>query len=315
VDLRRLAVPRRAVSLPWEPTYGGRFVIPVGRQHQPEFFEALVPMRERLACISRTHFELTWEPSGGGSPMLRKLSGNSLVLDNRAISPEEIVPVWDGVCLSFSGIGDNDPNFLLLRVVLRLHDDDSMADASNLAALSLAQGQQGVSEVSVPGPFGATQKRQAGSEVAVLECVHAEGTKLSRLAPEMRTILLPQEETLELGRQQQLGFFDELLKAAPQWLTYISRTHCRVTVFRAGMQPMQPGAGFVLQVENLSANVVLICGRQLAKGQSDAIAEGGTLAFVAKLRDSHEETQFLRFELRRIRSRSALTYDGGSAVH
>jgi len=61
----------------------------------------------------------------------------------------------------------------------------------------------------------------------------------------------------------------------------------------------------VLQVENLSANAVMVNGRQLAKGQTERVAEGGSLSFVAKPQNS-AETQFLCFTLRRARTARAL---------
>merc|ERR1712039_212068 len=94
------------------------------------------------------------------------------------------------------------------------------------------------------------------------------------------------------------------------WLAYISRTHLSVRISRGGMPggdsgvppPPTPCGGTkpMLNVENLSANAILLNGYHLMKGQSGCIVEGGTLAFVAKP-SSGLETEFLRFTLRRAR--------------
>jgi len=263
--------------------------------------------------------------------MLKRLSGHSLFLDDRAIGAEEAVPLQDGACLSFSGIGSADQNFLVFRISLRLGEEKAVVDHSVMAMRAQPEGRAsscsgascGRAEYRRPSPTQQQQqhttaaKNDSSGGVAVLECVHAEGADLSKIAPEFRTLVFSAGESLELGRQHQMGFFDELLKAEPQWLNYISRTHCRATLLQhaSGMPPMLSGMCFLLQVENLSANVVLICGRQLAKGHSDTIPEGGTLAFVAKVKDNAEETQFLRFELRRMRRHTMPSPLGKSTVH
>mmetsp|Transcript_50533 Transcript_50533/g.149020 ORF Transcript_50533/g.149020 Transcript_50533/m.149020 type:complete len:114 (-) Transcript_50533:3-344(-) len=107
------------------------------------------------------------------------------------------------------------------------------------------------------------------------------------------------DETLEVGRQHQHSFFDKLLQADPYWLTFISRSHCRVTlttVQAAGA----PAPQLRLKVENLSTNPIFVCGRPLTKGNADALGEGGTLAWIAKGKDD-KETTFIELRLRRAR--------------
>ena len=53
---------------------------------------------------------------------------------------------------------------------------------------------------------------------------------------------------------------------------------------------------FLIQVENLSSNPVMVNGRQLRKCEKGKMEIGGSLAFLAKSED--QETSFLEFSLR-----------------
>jgi len=106
-------------------------------------------------------------------------------------------------------------------------------------------------------------------------------------------------QAIELGRLRQHGFFEQLLQAEPAWLAFISRLHCRIT-------PLLPsedaGSQLRVQVENLSANVVLVSGCPLARGYRSIMTEGGSLAFVARRPGDTGgglDVEFLRFTLRR----------------
>lgn len=65
VELERLPQHRRRLHLfPALDKASGRFVAPVGRQHQNELFESWLPNEELRSCISRLAFEVSWIPSG-----------------------------------------------------------------------------------------------------------------------------------------------------------------------------------------------------------------------------------------------------------
>jgi hypothetical protein len=311
VELARMPLGFRAVAFAVDPS-SGRFAATVGRQHQPEFFEALVPKRDRLQCISRAHFELTWDPREGGRLALRKLSGNPLLVNEAPVETSTAVPIRDGTNIGFSGMSDTDPRFLVLRVALR--GRESVNAAGPHPAIAVARERRAMLARSPSQEQSSLAQKQqqtvAAAAAAVLECVHAQGGDPRWLSPESRVVALAEDEVLEVGRQHQLGFFEALLKAEPQWLGYISRTHLSVRLSRGGadgdgrVTPPRRGGAPVLQVENLSANAVMVNGRQLSKGQTECIAEGGSLSFVAKPQNS-AETQFLCFTLRRARSARA----------
>lgn len=293
LDLYTIQEALKALAFQVDPARG-RLVAQVGRQHQPDFFERLVPNKAKLAGISRSHFEMTWEPPASNAT-LRKLSGNTLLLDDRPVNANEAIIVSDGMRLAFSGMSESDPRFLVLRVTLK-----SRGAVSAEGAHPSIAARRRMSAPSYTPVLEGQQPSPQGSVAGVLHCVHAKGTDLSSMSRELTVIPLAVDEFIDIGRQHQLGFFERLLKSEPQWLGYISRSHCRLRLSTDAPSPGSPAD--VLRIENMSQNVVLVGGRVVSKGQDGTIGEGGTLAFVAAKAGS-EETKFLEFVLRRTRSR------------
>lgn len=296
VDLPSISAAKRALAFSVDLSYG-RWVVTVGRQHQPEFFELLVPSKELLTCISRSHFELLLDAPG--APLLRKLSGNPLLMDDRPLGLNEAVPLRDRAAISFGGTpgagSGGDRRFLVLTVQLR-SAQQVRAEGPHPAALA-ARAQ-------------APARMPSSAVAAVLECIKTIGTDVRTLSSEARAIALPLDAPVQVGRQHQVGFFDRLLQAEPSWLTFISRTHCVVQLSHGapptvGAAPSSPapstGLQHWLKVENLSSNPVFLQGRPLVKGRADIISEGSVLTFVAKGADD-KETVFLEFMLRRARA-------------
>jgi len=290
VVLQSVPLEKRTIVFTIDPECE-RFCAHVGRCHQPEFFEAMVPKKERFLCISRTHLELTWEPPAS-IPFLRKLSANHLFLDDRSVSTSESAPLPDGTRLDFSGASENDAHFLVLRVTLRRRN--VAAVEGHYPALTAYNERQNLST-----QVSRTTSSRSSDITAVLECIHATGADIGALAPEERVIILPLGETLEVGRQHQLGLFEHLLSAEPRWLGFISRAHVRVQLSRVLSGGVNSGSQHTLRIENLSLNPVSVGGRTLAKGAFESIGEGGTLAFLAT--SEKGEMVFLEFQLRRAR--------------
>merc|ERR1712007_68483 len=208
------------------------------------FFEAMVPKKERFLCISRTHLELTWEPPAS-IPFLRKLSANHLFLDDRSVSTSESAPLPDGTRLDFSGASENDAHFLVLRVTLRRRN--VAAVEGHYPTLTAYNERQNLST-----QVSRTICSRSSDITAVLECIHATGADIGAMAPEERVIILPLGETLEVGRQHQLGLFEHLLSAEPRWLGFISRAHVRVQLSRVLSGGVDSGSQHTLRMENLS---------------------------------------------------------------
>jgi len=118
------------------------------------------------------------------------------------------------------------------------------------------------------------------------------GLDLYSLPEADRIVELPLDSPLEFGKLKQPGFFERLLQAEPKWLSFISRTHCRIT-----LSSKQSNS---LTVENLSANVISVGEQKLPKNEKITIQEGGCLAFLAAPQPP-EEISFLVFAFRQVR--------------
>jgi hypothetical protein len=250
--------------------------------------------------------------------MLRKLSQNPLMVDNRPVDAAEAIPIPDGTRLSLGASADaQQVKFLVFRVTIR-SQGAVKAEGAHPAAKTARRNsapsfhmQAVVEHSNVPAPAGL---------VAVLECTYARGVDVARLGPELRAIHLT-KDTIDIGRHHQVNYFEKLLANEPQWLGFISRSHCRAQLigddsgagrgWNLGNSGQQPGTGqqhrpagssgrLVLRVENLSQNVVVVGGALVAKGRAATILEGGKIGFVAKS-DGSAETKFLELMVRRAK--------------
>jgi len=272
-------------------------VVSVGRLHQVGFFEKLLPRKERLTAISRAHFELMWDANVANAVRLKKVSGNPLLLNNRPLANNEVALLQDGATISFSSASEGeDVRFLELCVALRSRTavrNEGMHPANQTPPTPPPQ--------RAPTPPQATLAAKAvgswqAGTVAVLECTSAIGIDVTTLPLAERVIELPLHSMVEIGKQKQPGFFTRLLEAEPKWLSFISRTHCRVQL----TCPTFPSrADMALSIENISVNCVVVSERKVPKGSSECIQEGGTFAFVAAP-DGPKEIKFLEFVLRGV---------------
>lgn len=286
VDMSRVPKEQRAIAL---QATNGSLYCKIGREQQPAFFEKLVINKERLTSISRAHFEISWE-APSPAPQLRQLARNKLLVDSRLLNGSEGGPttIPDGTLLSFCGNNESDARFLGLRVTLR---DRSTVESFGPHPAVRATQQQSSNTL----PVTSQMQRQPMTAIAgVLECVRASGTNfLDAMPPDVKAIPLEFDKATEIGRSHQARVFEELLKSDPARLSFISRTHCRVRMYRG------PAQAHLLEVENLSANVLFVSDQPLAKGDRTSIAEGGTIAFAAAV--TGDDTKFLEFMLRRAK--------------
>lgn len=282
VALTGLPQNQRAMTLRVEPGKSGS--VSIGRQQQIEFFERLVPQKDRLMAISRVHFELTWNvTSSGASVCLKKVSANPLLVNNQRLAPSATSLLQDGTHIGFSTV-EGDLLFLELRVSLR--HSGTQTPRSPPA--------QAVANAPAPRASGGWQQ----GTVALLECTKAIGIDVSSLPLAQRIIELPLDGAVDIGKSKQPELFTRLLEAEPKWLSFVSRAHLRAQL---SYKPFPSRAVLDLAIENLSVNVVLVADRKVAKGQSECINEGGTFAFVAAPDgDGPAEVKFLEFVLRDI---------------
>lgn len=298
LELAALPSDRKCIAFAVDPSKG-RLSFSVGRQHQPEFFDRLVCKKEHLSSISRSHFELSWEPPAT-APTLRKLSANPLLLDDRTMGSSEAPTVPDGKRIGFCGTTADAPCFLVLRVTLRSRGAVASEGAHPAVMLSLQKRNSGYSSSGNSLMSQAPTVKSPAAVVAVLECVKAVGGDCGKLPSDQRVIPIPLDEIVEIGRQHQPSyFFEQLLQADSRWLSFISRTHCRVSLQRQGDGPATSPSSYVLRVENLSNNAIVVKGKPLPKGKTEIIPEGASIMFVANSGDG--DTTFLEFKLRRAR--------------
>lgn len=304
-DLTSIPVAERTLAFQAKHAETSFIHAKIGRQHQPEFFEKLVRNKDALTSISRSHFELSWEPPWG-APKLRQLSRNKLLLDSRLVTWTEAapIPVPDGTRLAFCGSTDSDMRFLVVRLTTRTRSEVDASGPHPAVRLTLQQESLGS---SLPITMQ-IQRGPLNAVSAVLECIRASGTDLSSVPPDVKAIPLELDKSTELGRNHQQRVFEMLLQAEPKWLSFVSRSHCRVRLTRTPPSGSQANGRRVhsLEVENLSMNVLFVSGTPVAKGQSLVIEEGGTIAFAAAA--TGDDTKFLEFMLRRARVVNASGY-------
>jgi len=301
VDVASLPRAERAIAFAVDPAKG-RLSFVIGREYQPDFFEKLVQKPEQRGTISRSHFELAWEPPAT-APTLRKLSGNPLLIDDRPVSGSEPIRVPDGTRVAFASTDDSQ-RFLVLRVTLRSRG--AVRAEGRHPALDNHRKRSAVPGGPPIVDHMATIK-PAQMVAAVLECVHSVGGDPLRLTQDERAIAIPVDENVEIGRHHQPNFYERLLQGDNRWLQFISRSHCRVILQRLpGAGPMATASGYGLTVENLSTNAIMIKRankevRMLGKGRSDVMNENDRLVFIAIPGGTEGEIQFLEFLLRRAR--------------
>merc|ERR1719316_647184 len=98
-------------------------------------------------------------------------------------------------------------------------------------------------------PPKAAEGRPAGA-TAVLECTRAAGIDVSALSMADRTVELPLNSLVEIGKQKQASFLTKLLEKEPSWLNFISRRHCHAYLSHEG----QAAQGMLdLTIENVSS--------------------------------------------------------------
>ncbi|CAE7702700.1 unnamed protein product, partial [Symbiodinium pilosum] len=58
----------------------------IGRAHQTEAFERLVPDDALRNCVSRSHFTLTWD---GQQLLLKRTSANAMIVDDAVTQQQQ----------------------------------------------------------------------------------------------------------------------------------------------------------------------------------------------------------------------------------
>mmetsp|Transcript_83635 Transcript_83635/g.132198 ORF Transcript_83635/g.132198 Transcript_83635/m.132198 type:complete len:393 (+) Transcript_83635:146-1324(+) len=311
LDLSTLPACEKSFALPVDPDSGVLFGV-VGREPQADFFERVVPRRESLACISRSHFEVRLEP-GADVPVLRKLSRNPMHINNIPAGSEEIA-LTDESVIGFKGTIDWAPCFLNLCVTFRSRGVVDL-EGPHPSITAKMRRQESKNSMNSFGSKHSTRTFASGGHckiAAVLECYQSEGTDLDSVSPDERVIPLCLHQSLEVGRSCQEELFETLLSNEKQTLwKMISRRHCRVQL-GTGAPPSdirgadqvdlqaREGRSLWMLVENLSCNSICVDGEIVGQGQSRIITEGANLVFMQRSQPE-KASNFLSFRLRRAR--------------
>jgi len=273
----------------------GRKLVPIGRQHQPQWFEAILQDAGDLSCISRNVFEFVW---GGPDPntrelSMRVLSKHPILVDDVAVPYNEWAPVHHGSKVALTGQVETGGRLVLIVFVVH-------------CAPTARQPRGAGPRLPAPMPCGAPGGPQQQGQlqqipVAVepipngpglpqaawrLDCMYASGLSADAfwaLPASVRSInfeLAMDCPYIVIGRTHQRELFEALLANDKPTLTYVSRSHFKFE-FIDGQEPPELGhVVSVLQVTNMSQNVAAIGGHPLRQGESTIARDGDTIGFL-----------------------------------
>mmetsp|Transcript_26914 Transcript_26914/g.68395 ORF Transcript_26914/g.68395 Transcript_26914/m.68395 type:complete len:815 (+) Transcript_26914:3-2447(+) len=321
VGIEASALPTERRYLPLVPASASADIVaPVGRQHQPEFFETWIPDENLRGCISRTAFEVLWTASGE-SLRLQARGANPVSVNGQIVPRDAAVPVRLGSEIAFTYAASGEQSvFLLLRLLQgsrsqaasapaqggvvpmsapRMQPSSAMSVAAAPAAAKYASPDSapvvsvtpkqpqadGKATQAAPGRAFEPPAREAPKDWC-LQCIHAEGMSgaaLAALPPDVQFFPLSDGVTT-IGRQHQPLAFEALLAEAPSCLSFISRTHVQLSSSASG-----------LTAANMSSNPIYVDREHLAKGESCMLKQSQIVSFARLEGGSH--VYFLRYQV------------------
>jgi len=305
IDVSKLSPAQKSLVFVIKPGQK-RLSEPLGRSYQADFLDRFV-LREQQGFISRSHCELLWD-SPDATPKLRKLTMNPILIDERMVRDGEAIPLQSGTRVGFMQNRESGAAcFLSMKVLLRDYASVKASGPHPATALP-PPGPQRSLQHSKTKPLGSIERTPSTGGLCTLECVDAAGMDLRPVIFEDKSIVLQIDVPVDVGRQHQVNFFDRLLNKEPRWLTFISRSHCRLTLERgnsnSSSQPLRVEdlaklSAPTVRVENLSNNVIFVGDERLGKGHSGTLTDSGLLEFAAAPDGPNNIVKFLKFRLRR----------------
>ena len=221
----------------------------VGRSHQTDAFEKLVPDEDLRSCVSRSHFTISWN---GESFSLKRLSVNAMFVDDVMIPQQQEVPLNQGGHIGLCSEANGRSAFLLFRFFSNgnpdpLGEELPSKQSENMWSADLSD-----------CPF-------------YLLCTMSASRDVSHLPAGQRAVALTHGSVM-LGRQHQPGLFEGILGPDSVNLTFISRSHLEMNEVESG--------NFMMR--NLSQNPVVVKGtHQVAKDQQSFLSPGDSIEFIA----------------------------------
>eukprot|EP00434_Breviolum_minutum_P017628 symbB.v1.2.015559.t1/scaffold1166.1/size134334/10 len=248
----------------------GRYVAPVGRQHQPDLFESWLSNEELRSCISRLAFEVSWVPSGDAKITAR--GNNPVTLNDQILTRNQPMALRIGSEIGFpySQTGE-----LALFLQLRLAPAtlDSATNAAAVAPTAVLD-------------FGEVADRATSSQSWALHCSFVEGLndeELSDLPGSVTEFKVEGDAPLVIGRQHQAKEFERLLSKASACMSFISRAHVQLEV-----------QNDALLATNISNNPVYVDKKPLSRGESRRLCPNQVISFARLEGSTH--VLFISFE-------------------
>lgn len=252
----------------------------VGRQHQPDIFNTIVPDEVLVLSIARSHFELHPQSQEEETPglQLHLLPHNPLKVDAEQISSQSTTKE---VCIrSGSEISLCHLDEVLITLKIWMKPSDAKPKRPSVHS--------GHKE-STPAPH----QHQVG-----LVCESISGKAVEALPMQARVISLHTSNSTEVGRQHQQGFFEHVLPiedSAQPFLSCVSRTHFQIspTSFTR-----------TYEITNFSINPILVAGKALEKNGTTLLKMDERVELTVK--GSDEKTvSFMTFCLKQLGSTKA----------
>mmetsp|Transcript_91234 Transcript_91234/g.257671 ORF Transcript_91234/g.257671 Transcript_91234/m.257671 type:complete len:603 (+) Transcript_91234:34-1842(+) len=246
----------------------------IGRLLQDELFTRLVPNDKLRSCISRSHFELAWDSLSNTLHLTRCTQDTLLV--NGAPTSKQPALVAQGAHVGFCAPLSTTP-FLVMSVLIRNPALESSVPP----------------EFATPSPKGGGQGSQCTDSTTGywLTCTFALGCDVAALPFEARSIAVPANAAITIGRQHQPRFFASLLGNVEQrYLTTVSRSHLELA-------PSSTKWG-AFTLTSLCPNPVVVQGQQqLVKGDHTIVRPTTSIAFLFAGPQDNRASEFLRFSL------------------
>jgi len=270
IEVERLPAHKRRLHLfPSLDKASGRYVAPVGRQHQPDLFESWLSNEELRSCISRLAFEVSWVPSGDAKITAR--GNNPVTLNDQILTRNQPMALRIGSEIGFpySQTGE-----LALFLQLRLAPAtlDSATNAAAVAPTAVLD-------------FGEVD-RATSSQSWALHCSFVEGLndeELSDLPGSVTEFKVEGDAPLVIGRQHQAKEFERLLSKASACMSFISRAHVQLEV-----------QNDALLATNISNNPVYVDKKPLSRGESRRLCPNQVISFARLEGSTH--VLFISFE-------------------
>lgn len=283
-DVKSMRPEARLLPLAINLNDEGKRTAQVGRQHQTAWFESKLSPAH-LGCISRSAFEILWSDQSdvkAGCLFALQTTGSGIVQVNGIPAfPEQLTPILPGARVTLAAQVEGEAVPL---ITFALHFRVGGAGSSQQASCPSA----------VPRSVEPSARPPAGSWW--LMCKYADGLTpdaLQAIPPEKSAIVACPavgHSTAFIGRQTQPEVFEALLRGAPEFNHFVSRSHLQLEPIADGdTDSCQPK----VQATNLSPNVVLIDELTLLqRGESALLRDGQTVGFTA-----HGGVPFLTFRL------------------